>query len=118
MTEPFDYWKQYEPEALPDAIAFPLVVTYCISGYAQGRVSCLTSYDHAGDKDNIVIVRTTCTIQLDKSKNIRQVALDSLHETLKEIQAKAWKETQEVQARIDKLLQLEYQPSKENLNEF
>lgn len=110
--EKYNWFKSYEPKDVPDMLEIPVVLTYCIGGgYGVGRFSVHVSNDYAGDKDNIVVAKTTTVVIIDKSTDIRQKALDSLNNTLKEIQAKAWKETEEVKARIEQLTLLEYKPS-------
>lgn len=110
--EKYNYFKTYEPKDVPDMLEIPVVLTYCIGGsYGVGRFSGTVSDDYAGDKDNIVVAKTTTVVIIDKSTDIRQKALDSLNNTLKEIQAKAWKETEEVKKRIEQLTLIEYKPS-------
>lgn len=110
--EKYNWFKSYEPKDIPDMLEIPVVLTYCIGGgYGVGRFSVHVSNDYAGDKDNIVVAKTTTVVIIDKSTDIRQTALDSLNNTLKEIQAKAWKETEEVKARIEQLTLIEYKPS-------
>lgn len=110
--EKYNWFKSYEPKDVPDMLEIPVVLTYCIGGgYGVGRFSVHVSNVYAGDKDNIVVAKTTTVVIIDKSTDIRQTALDSLNNTLKEIQAKAWKETEEVKARIEQLTLLEYKPS-------
>lgn len=111
--EKYNYFKTYEPKDVPDMLEIPIVLTYCIGGsYGVGRFSGTVSDDYAGDKDNIVVAKTTTVVIIDKSTDIRQKALDSLNNTLKEIQARAWKETEEVKKRIEQLTLIEYKPKR------
>lgn len=110
IKNPFDiYDVKYSPKEIPSQLTLPVCVYYRISGYDAGKIG-IYGFDWKGDKDGIVLGTAEVHITLNvNSSNIAQIAINSLRESVKEIQAKAWKDVQALEAQIEKLQLITYQ---------
>lgn len=99
--------KKYSPEEIPSKVEVTITIYYTIAGYAQGIIGAY-GFDWDGDKDNIVLCKHKVKLPIKPEKDIRELAVESLQESIKSIQAKAFMEITEIEKRIEQLLYIEY----------
>lgn len=102
--------KKYHPKEIPSSLAMPITVWYKIGGYDVGEIGAY-SFDYNGDKDTIVLAKQLVDLDLNITQDIQQLAVDSLREAIKDVQAEAFKKISQIQQRIDALTQITYQPN-------
>lgn len=108
-TDIFAKAKRYDPKKIPEVVTIPVVIWYTISGYDAGKIG-VYSFDFRGDEDTIVLDKKEIEVSLNISKDIRQVAIDCLNQSIKDVQAEAFKKVSRIQERINALTQLTYSP--------
>ena len=106
--------ETYKATQLPDSIETDITVLYHIGGYAAGKLE-VYSWDSNGDKDKIVVCKYKTTLPVHVPADMAQQTIRSLQEAAKDIQAEAWKKTQEIEERIRSIQMLEFKPAKEEV---
>jgi len=98
---------RYNITEIPESIEVLCTIYLKISGYDTGKIG-VYCFDWDGDKDSIVLCKPKITFPIAVPTDIRATAISSLREAIKSVQAEAFKQIQEIQERIDGLLQIEY----------
>lgn len=100
---------------IPDKYEGTVYIMMSIRNASFGRMNVYT-FD-ASDENDILFGTAEISIPLDTSRDLRQIAAKSLKATKAKIQAEAFEKAQELQAKIDNLLAIEYSPEPDILDD-
>lgn len=100
---------KYTPTTIPTKYKTTIYTHYCISGWSAGEIR---SYDmEMTGEDYVLLATTEVSVKIPPQGNIKQKVVEALKEEQKKQMANHEKKMNEIQAKIDSLLCLEYQPS-------
>lgn len=101
--------EKYLPDNLPKSITRDIFVFYGIKGYSAGEIS-VWDQDMSGE-ERILLATSQVTVKIPEGMKIKDKVVEVLQAEKDKVLANAHMKAQELQNRIDSLLQLTHQPS-------